>query len=274
MITVNIKGGLGNQMFQYACARALSLRNNDRLRLVRTEKSGDTGRLFALTRFNIHGEIGHLKQVGFWLRLRSLLSQKVLRRFYIGFEPHLMSLRGDVYLDGYFQSEKYFEKEARIIRDELTLKDPLSSEALRSQKEISEEDVSVSLHVRRGDYINHPEFGGITNREYYSRAILETQQLLGTPKFFVFSDDIDWCRENLSLSEGSVYVSNKNLTDYEEMVLMSSCKHHIIANSTFSWWAAWLNRDPHKIVIAPKHWSKTHDHDWYRDIIPEKWIRL
>lgn len=274
MITVNLKGGLGNQMFQYACARALSIRNNDRLRLVRTEKSADTGRVFGLTYFNIYGEIGHLEQVGFWPKVHSLFGQKILRRFYVGFEPHLMHLKGNVYLDGYFQSEKYFGKEADVIRRELTLKHPLSEKAAHLQNDIVAQEHAVSLHVRRGDYVNHPDFGGIADRQYYSRAISEIQTLVENPKFYVFSDDIDWCRENLSLPEGAVYVSNSGLKDHEEMVLMSTCKHHIIANSTFSWWAAWLNSNPTKIVIAPKYWSLKHDHDWYRDIIPDKWLRL
>lgn len=274
MITVNLKGGLGNQMFQYAYGRALSIRNNDRLRLVRTEKSGDVGRVFSLTHFDIYGEIGHIAQVGFLSRLLSTLNQKILRRFYVGFEPHLMNLQGNIYLDGYFQSEKYFVKEAAVIRRELTLKHQLSEEAAHLQNDIVIQEHSVSLHVRRGDYVNHPEFGGIADREYYSRALSEMRRLLENPKIYVFSDDIDWCRENLSLPEGAAYVSNNSLKDYEEMALMSTCKHQIIANSTFSWWAAWLNNNPTKIVIAPKIWSHKHNDDWYRDIIPDKWLRL
>lgn len=274
MITVNLKGGLGNQMFQYACARALSIRNNDELHLVRTAKLTDSDRSFSLVNFQIAGEISPFAQIGLWPKLYSFLEQKLLRRFYVGFDRSILLKKGNIYLDGYFQSEKYFIDQADTIRDDFLLKATLSPTAETLAETIKADQKSVSIHIRRGDYVKHSEFGGIVNQEYYTRAIAEILERVPDAKFYIFSDDVNWCRDNLDLPNNSNVVSRPDLKDYEELFLISLCRHNITANSSFSWWGAWLNKNPHKIVIAPKHWSNHHDHDWYCDIIPEKWIRM
>lgn len=273
MITVNIKGGLGNQMFQYACARALALRNNDSLQLVRTEKSVDTSRVFSLVNFDIKGTIVDSFTPAFATKLKELWEQKVLRRFYVGFEPSVMKRTGDTYLDGYFQSERYFIDQAEQIRRDFRLKVTLGSAAEKWVNTIRHDDRAISLHVRRGDYVDHPDFGGIADREYYERAIDFMAKCIA-PKFYVFSDDLEWCRRNLPLPQDTTFVSHPSLKDYEELCLMSLCRHNVIANSSFSWWGAWLNPNPNKIVVAPARWSHLHDQTWYSDIIPQSWKRL
>ncbi len=274
MIVVNLKGGLGNQMFQYACGRALSLRNNDQLSLVWSEYQGDTVRKFSLENFAIKGEIIEPDTVPKLPKLFSRLKQKLTRNFYVSFDSNILKKHGQtVYLDGYFQSEKYFQDFAAEIRQDFSLAEPLKGRVVEIADEIKNDANAVSLHVRRGDYLKHPDFGGIVTREYYERAIAHIRESVPNAKFYVFSDDIDWCRVTLPLGNNATFVSQPELKDYEEMILMSQAHHHIIANSSFSWWGAWLGNNPNKIVIAPNKWSNLHE-NWYSDIIPSTWIRL
>ena len=135
---------------------------------------------------------------------------------------------------------------------------------------------SVSIHVRRGDYVNHPLFGGICDKAYYQRAITYIQEKTDCDYYIIFSNDIKWCEENLSallMGKNVVFVNwNKGKDSYQDMYLMSRCNYNIIANSSFSWWGAWLNNNPEKIVVAPKIWMKVLDNDF--DIIPTSWIRI
>lgn len=273
MITVNIKGGLGNQMFQYACARALALENNDELQLVRNASTSDIARPFSLTAFNIKGKVVTKESVPAYLRLLSKLRQKITREFYVNFQPSILNKKGNMYLDGYFQSEKYFVNSAEIIRQDFTLKEPLTESTVRFATQIQNTLHAVSLHVRRGDYLKESDFKDIANQEYFANAIKHIKEKVAGAQFYVFSDDIEWCKANLPLPAESVFVSNPDLEDYEELTLMSYCRHHIIANSSFSWWGAWLGSNTEKVVVAPKRWSNNHE-NWYRDIIPTTWTRL
>lgn len=273
MIILNIKGGLGNQMFQYACGRALALRNNDKLSLVWSEYQGDTARKFSLENFAIKAEVIEPDAVPKLPKLLTRLKQKLTRNFYVGFDSSILKKRRQtVYLDGYFQSEKYFEDYAKEIRQDFSLVAPFEGKTAEIAEIIKNELNAVSLHVRRGDYVTHPDFGGIVTREYYERAIQHIRESVPNTKFYVFSDDIDWCRKELPLGSDATFVSNPEFKDYEEMILMSLARHHIIANSSFSWWGAWLGSNPNKIVIAPSKWSNLHE-NWYKDIIPSTWIR-
>lgn len=272
MITVNIKGGLGNQMFQYAAGRALAIKNDNKLRLVRDERSGDISRPFSLLNFNIKAEVAMSEAVPSWMKLASRIRQKFTGDFKVAFDPRVLEERGSAYLDGYYQSERYFESAAATIREDFTLKEPLPEKARELAETMASDQNSISLHVRRGDYITHPDFGGIVTPEYYERAVASIRANVTDAHFYVFSDDIDWCRQELSLGKAT-FVSDPELKDHEELVLMSRCQHHVIANSSFSWWGAWLGRNPNKIVIAPKRWSNLHE-SWYRDIIPSSWTRL
>lgn len=273
MITVNIKGGLGNQMFQYACARALSLKNNDNLQLIRNESIGDIARPFSLTAFDIQGEVVTEKNVPSCLRILSKIRQKITREFYVNFQPSILNRKGEVYLDGYFQSEKYFIDFVDIIRQDFILKGSLTKQAAEAAALIQASLSGISLHVRRGDYLKESDFKDIADKEYYKKAIDYIVEKIDNAHFFIFSDDIEWCKSNLTLPSNTVFVSGPEMKDYEELTLMSLCRHHIIANSSFSWWGAWLGSNPEKIVITPIRWANVHE-DWYRDIIPETWIRI
>ena len=272
MITVNIKGGLGNQMFQYACGRALALRNYDRLTLARDERKGDATRPFSLTNFNIKAAMARGHRV-FFSKLKERLKQKITKEFNVNFNPKILTLSCRVYLDGYFQSEQYFKDYERDIREDFALKVPLQGTKAVLAEMIKNDQQAVSLHVRRGDYLSHPDFGGVVDKEYYERAAKYILNKIPQAKFYVFSDDIGWCQKELSFLKDATYISNPELKDFEEMFLMSLSKHHIIANSSFSWWGAWLNADPRKIVLVPSRWSNLNE-EWYRDIIPSSWIRL
>ena len=274
MIYVNLKGGLGNQMFQYACARALSLRAHMPLALTRSEYAGDTKRTFSLAHFAIGGSMIPPIAIPRLQKLRAFFEQKVLRKFYVAFDASILTRKGAVYLDGYFQSEKYFADYAERIREDFALVTELSSDARVVAKALQRDSSAVALHVRRGDYVHNAEFGNIADAAYYARALTEMRKRVPQPHIYVFSDDIPWCRKNLPLSGGTIFVSKPDMHDYEELTLMSMCKHNIIANSSFSWWGAWLNQNPEKVVIAPATWSNLHGDTWYRDIIPDSWIRV
>lgn len=273
MIITNIKGGLGNQMFQYACGRTLSNRAQDKLFLVVSDNLGGIARPFSLRNFNIKAEMMPVEKVPRLPRLFSRLKQKITRDFLVAFDPKILSKRGTVYLDGYFQSEKYFEEISEVLHQELNLTTPLLGKAAEMANNIKGDTSAVSLHVRRGDYVSHKDFGGIVTLEYYERAIAHIETQVPNAKFYVFSDDIAWCQENLPARINATFVSNSELKDFEELTLMSLCQHHIIANSSFSWWGAWLGQNPAKSVIAPKRWSNLHE-NWYKDIIPSSWIRI
>jgi hypothetical protein len=206
-------------------------------------------------------------------RFLSRVTQKITGNFHVAFDPAVLDKRGTSYLDGYFQSEKYFHDIADQLRQDFTLAKPFQGKTLEIANTIKNDSNAVSLHVRRGDYLIHRDFGGIVTEEYYQRAIDHIRDQLPAAKFYVFSDDITWCRSELPLGPLATFVSHPELKDFEELILMSLCQHHIIANSSFSWWGAWLGQNPEKTVIAPQKWSNLHE-DWYKDIIPDLWIRI
>ena len=292
MIISNIIGGLGNQMFQYAAGRARSLKLGVPLKLdTRDFSEYKLHQGFELNRlFNCHAEIATeidlAKTLG-WQRLK--LAQRLLRKpqlknlrykSYI-VEPQfhywngIDELKDNIYLDGYWQSEQYFHEYADKIRTEFTFKLPFSLKNNEISKHIAQVN-AVSLHVRRGDYANSPKTTathGLCSLDYYRAAIDYVSAHVNQPCFYIFSDDIAWVKSNLVLDKTTVFVShNKDSESYNDMRLMSLCKHNIIANSSFSWWGAWLNQNSKKIVIAPKQWfSKSTDTS---DLIPAGWMRL
>ncbi len=287
MIIVNLKGGLGNQMFQYALGRTLALKHNDTLKLdistlSRAHELGVVYRPFSLQSFNViqniatRDEINHLAYpYGLLSKLTRTISARVLKRTHVCFEPTILNLTGDQYLDGYWQSPRFFEDIRGTLITEFTLRTPLP-ETGEFYKQALTQDGSVSLHVRRGDYATNPKTTGemgVCSLEYYKIAIEHIRTVVDTPRFFVFSDDIAWAREHLLLEESEViFVSDASLTDAMELALMSLAKHNIIANSSFSWWSAWLNQNPSKVVIAPTPWFNTVRFDTH--LLPESWIQL
>ena len=292
MVITNIIGGLGNQMFQYAAGRALSLKCRSNLQLDISDFANyELHQGFELQRiFNCPIDIAietDLRSVLGWQSL-SLVRRVILRRSMAKFrckefvvEPHFQywsginNLTEDCYLYGYWQTEKYFATVIEQIQKDFTFKMPMESKNSELAKQINQVN-AVSLHVRRGDYVNNPKniaMHGICSIEYYMAAIQLIVEHVVRPHFFIFSDDIAWVKENLKIDYPHQYVDhNYGAESYNDMRLMSLCNYHIIANSSFSWWGAWLNSNTDKVVVAPKHWFVKDINT--EDLIPSDWIRL
>jgi len=291
MVICNIIGGLGNQIFQYAAGRALSLKLSVPLKLDTRDFLGyQLHQGFELNRlFNCSAEIANdkdLENVLGWQQAKFV--QRVLKRSQLKnyrnknfvVEPSfnywsgINQLEDNSYLYGHWQSEKYFIEFSENIRRDFIFKLPFSEKNAEVAKHIAQVN-SVSMHIRRGDYVTNVKnaFIGTCTLEYYQKAIAHIKVQVNSPVFFVFSDDIDWAKNNLNLDKSTVFIGhNKSIESYNDMRLMSLCKHNIIANSTFSWWGAWLNSNPNKIVIAPRQWFANGQDD--TDLIPSTWIRV
>jgi Glycosyl transferase family 11 len=178
-------------------------------------------------------------------------------------------------LDGYWQSEKYFIDCSKLIRKDFTFKNELDSYNLKLKSKIDKTN-SVSIHIRRGDYVNNLNTNathGLCSIDYYIKAVNYITERIESPYFFVFSDDIEWAKKNIMLNFPCQFIShNIGSKSYLDMQLMSLCKHNVIANSSFSWWGAWLNSNDNKIVIAPRKWFAVNTD--ICDLIPSNWISL
>ena len=178
---------------------------------------------------------------------------------------------------GYWQSEKYFKENKDAIRKEFSLKSPLSPKAQEASAKIARAKCSVSLHVRRGDYVSDAKTNqhhGTCGPGYYAQALEYIASKAGKDiAAFMFSDDIEWVKKNMLLPYSAIYVSSPEIPDYEELILMSQCRHHIIANSSFSWWGAWLDPRADKIIVAPKQWVQV-GNSKMKDVVPEGWVRI
>lgn len=192
------------------------------------------------------------------------------------YNPDVLVLPDGVYLEGYWQSEKYFKDIKTIIRQDFTLKRPQKGQNKKLAGLIGSSE-SVSIHIRRGDYILDPQVNkvhGTCDLDYYYGAIDKLTKSVHSPSFFIFSDDPKWVQDHICLAYPTTYVDfNGPDKAYEDLSLMSQCRHHIIANSTFSWWGAWLNENPDKMVIAPKRWFNDNSRDT-KDLMPDNWIRM
>ncbi|MDR1614938.1 MAG: alpha-1,2-fucosyltransferase [Campylobacteraceae bacterium] len=280
MIITRLIGGLGNQLFQYAIGRAITHKNSDILKLDITGfKNYKLHNGYRLNAFNIDekiADISEIKRFGVKNRvLRKLIRMGIFgykKTFYVEkpenetkFDPKVF-LYQNLYLSGYWQNEKYFSDIRDIIVKEFTLKKSISENIAKYMKLIKNSS-SVSIHIRRGDYLNADASLGI---EYYKKALEYIRERINNPSFFIFSDDISWCKENLNFIINPIFIESTT-SELEDLELMKNVKHNIIANSSFSWWAAWLNENEEKIVIAPKVWFKNRAGF---DPVPEAWIKL
>jgi hypothetical protein len=288
MISVKLMGGLGNQMFQYAAGRALALRQGTELQIDLTWLEGKqnvaTPREYELGCFSFSpvffGSSNQAETTSLIIRLfgRKPKLQLVREPASHVFDPRVLRASDNSYLEGYWQSEKYFEDQAEVIRQDFTFAQEPTGKNEKLLEEI-QSAAAISLHVRRGDYATDPatqEFHGLIPLDYYDQAVelIVKRAKLKVPRLFVFSDDPAWCREHLKLDYPTTYVShNTGRKSFEDMRLISACHHQVIANSSFSWWGAWLNSQPKKIVVAPKRWFKDESVDT-TDLIPEAWIKL
>jgi hypothetical protein len=288
MVISQILGGLGNQMFQYAAARALALSRAQPLLLDLAAFGGyKLHNGFELDRiFMIDSAVTKTTDLLPVLGWRTpTLVRKVLKRClfaplrgaHLAIEPapnywaRLQSMESPLYMMGYWQSERYFLMQENTIRKDFVFRHALGGRNAAFAEEIAERS-SVSVHLRRGDYLSD-KIMNVCSMDYYRRAAKHMEERIGRPAYFVFSDDADWVRSRIDFLPGATFIDhNKGLNSYQDMQLMSRCKHHIIANSSFSWWGAWLNSHAEKIVVAPYTWFRDGRDD--SDLVPSQWTRL
>lgn len=294
MIIVQVVGGLGNQMFQYALGRHLSLRQGCALKLdIEHCHNPLLDRDYRLHRFRIKAGICSVEdrlKLNLMRRqsVRALLRRAldaflpIHRRRYVkessrSFDPRILRCGKGVYLDGCWESWRYFEAIAGTLREDFQLATPLSAEA-RGLLEEQRSSETVSVHVRRGDFVSDPRtrsIHGVLALDYYSRAIALLRERLVAPRFLVFSDDPEWCRREFAgMPDLLVPASCGKLPVHEDLFLMSQCQHHIIANSTFSWWAAWLGKNPARLVIAPSNFRTAFSDQQREDLYPAEWLPI
>lgn len=283
MIIIHLSGGLGNQMFQYALGRKMSIKNKDTFKLDQSFYTPGNKRTYELSGFNIienivsPEEISHIKlPYGLISKTVTEFKKRILRIFNIEFKPAILEKKGDMYLDGFWQSEQYFTDIRDVLLKDFTLKNTLTGTPALVLEKIKNTSNSVSLHVRRGDYVAESgtnAYWGTLGPDYYNRAITALKNKIGSFSLFVFSDDVEWVKENMHFDYPTIFVSGYNSTNCEELVLMAACEHNIIANSSFSWWGAWLNTNPIKVVVAPKQWQIKAQHR-AKDILPNSWIKI
>ena len=275
-LEVKFTGGLGNQLFQYATGRNLCIKNNIPYLLLNTEsyRNDPLGRKFGLTHFKIKGFV-----------IKNEFSQKIFRKgtwinrlisglpvFHLieedGLRLHSFpdSTRLVISLTGYWQSEQYFKDIRSILLNELTLSD------LPQFPEWQKRKNSVAVHIRRMDYLAEDGFGALSE-QYYHDAMEMMRNKINEPSFIFFSDNIEWCKEKFR-DENFFYCEEKEWEkDYLQLYLMSKCSHQIIANSSFSWWGAWLNNNPDKIVMKPER-PFIDSSLMYERYYPDDWISI
>ncbi len=275
-VFVYLSDGLGNQMFQYAFGVSLKKRCNVKVYYDNSCFLTQTFRKYALHCFGITLK-KYPKTIS---EKRSELQMKMVEETQNAiYDESLYNIENNNYYKGFFQSYKYFAPHRKDILKIFRLVYPLN-EANRTMLGTIKATNAVSLHVRRTDYLKEDELSirGVCNLDYYKQAIQYAKEHIKNPHFFIFSDDIPWCRENIDIGSACTFVDiNDGENGFFDMFLMQNCKHNIIANSSFSWWGAWLNENPEKIVIAPKIWMlcwNEPEEKAGRDLIPPEWIRL
>ncbi len=292
-IITRLIGGLGNQLFQYAAARALALRHGTTVKLDLTGFESYGLRRYELGSYPIAATIAAPEEIaaisapppaGLIGRLAARLKGPKpghYREPHFHYDPGLAAQALPLYMDGYWQSERYFADAAATLRRELTPHAPLEPENARIadmiQGAVIRGATAVSLHVRRGDYVTNAHtnaYHGVCSLDYYRAAVAHVTATCPDAHFFVFSDDHGWTRDNLTTGRPTTFVeANPADRGFRDMQLMAMCRHHIIANSSFSWWGAWLNPAPDKIVVAPARWFAADDKDT-SDLVPKAWVRL
>lgn len=288
MIVTKLVGGLGNQMFQYAAGRALAHRHGTQLYIDKRSFGSYKVHEYSLGHFSIDAPeapvhllpnpSGDSRIYRFIRAIKGGQKLAVVQERSFTFDPETANLSDDVYLEGYWQSERYFEDVAQVIRSDFEIKTPQSQDNQEWQRKI-ERSVSVSIHVRRGDYVTNlsaNKVHGTCPLSYYKKAIDTLRTALNSDiVLYVFSDDPDWVKANMDFDGVEQFYIDNNPAqkNYEDLRLMASCQHNIIANSTFSWWGAWLNPSPNKIVVAPALWFQPQQMNDV-DLIPKSWIRV
>ncbi len=291
-VAVQLLGGLGNQLFQYCSARTLAKRLGATLLLDCTAKES-WDRKFLLDRYFLKAHVADPREIRrTYFEVPGNLGRKITQRIHaklpevirIGNQPfkilrekrhlhyddRIENISGRIYLIGWWQSYRYFKNYLSDIKEDLQtagLNIANSAWQLRIRR-----SNSVCVHVRRGDYFQHADYYGLCQRSYFDNSMALMRQRIAQPHFFIFSDDLVWCRETFEAPDLSFVDANGSEGAVEELALMASCGHHIISNSTLSWWAAWLATKPMQIVVAPTPWNLAEPSD--ADLIPPHWIRI
>ncbi len=288
MVIVRLTGGLGTQMFQYAAGRALADRLGAEL-LLDTRAFGNplafqdyTRRAYALAAFKLRAKLATAQDLKHWpvwpveIGMRLRVVRPFFRRWHfesgINYDPALLTLRAPVCLVGYWQSERYFIDIADRIRADFALAQPMGGDNAQLL-ELAQSGQCVGLHVRRGDFVSLSDAAqvhGLCSIDYYRRAIGLVRESRPECRFLVFSDDPQWARAELPLDASALFVAGNERQPEQDLALMRACKHHIIANSSFSWWAAWLGYSPEQRVVAPRPWYASAKLD-ARDLEVARW---
>lgn len=305
MIITKLTDGLGNQMFQYAFGRYLAEIYNTEIKLninyYNNIPKNHTNRKYELNYFNIIENIALQKEIDLFTKgspkmpqkLFYKIKQKVNNKTFWGkflfkiakkltdyhtiYENNKLQLdklkkdKKNIYVSGFWQSEDFFKSIAHIIQKEFKIKEKYIKVNNRVLEKIKRSN-SVAIHVRRGDLITNPEFNskyGVCSTDYYLQAINYIKKKISNPVFYFFSDDINWCKENFKSINSNFYI--ENYTAIEDLYLILNCKHQIIANSSFSWWGAWLNKNKNKIVVAPKKWAFHKKSQTKFNLLPNSW---
>jgi hypothetical protein len=289
MIITRLIGGLGNQLFQYAIARNLAFIHKTNVKVDITPFETYKLHEYSLKPLNIKESIASPKDVSSLKNptMKERIKAKIRRRMpvppasyirekHYHFDPDILDLPNNIYLEGYWQTPKYFFDILDTLREEFNPHTVPGGKDLDILNKIKN-SYSISIHMRRGDYVKNPktqEYHGVCDIDYYKRCIRLLADKVQNPHFFLFSDDPKWCEENLHTNYRLTAVSHNDAKkNYEDLRLMSNCSHQIIANSSFSWWAAMLNKNPAKIVCSPQNWFKNSKND-IKDLLPETWIRI
>ena len=272
MIVTKLKGGLGNQLFQYAIGRCLAHKHKTTLKFdigFYDDKKDSHHNHYKLSAFNIKESFATPKE---FERLK-VIKEPIVNNVSLNFQPKILESPDNIFLYGYWHSESYFEEISDIIKCEFKLKKTLEKTSSEWEKKILATDCAVSVHVRHGDYLNYASRNnrGLLSAGYYLECINLLRKDYPNITVFVFSDDMQWCKENFKFGVPTEFVEGCE-HDYEELYLMSCCKHNVISNSTFSWWGAWLNQNPDKKIFTPNPW---HNNGWGGNtIVPESWIKV
>lgn len=301
MIIIRLMGGLGNQMFQYAFAYVLSKKNKSLVKIDTTLLDDRlspheivTHRELLLNKvFNVSLDFASKNDIEYFNgktynnligksfnKIRQAIrSPSLVIEENRGFNPRYLNLKDDTCLVGSFQSEKYFYSDSQAIKNVFKFKYPIMDISHELVDSLKSEN-SVAIHFRRGDYVTSPLYSkkiGALALSYYIKAIDFIIEKVDNPVFYVFSDDINWCKENLKVDHLSFYfVNDEHAGIYASnyLQLLTKCKYYIISNSTFSWWGAWLSENnSNKIVVAPEQWFIEESLNDI-DIVPENWIKL
>ena len=290
MIIVQLKGGFGNQLFQYAAGLSLASYHNvavkvDISALAKPDEQINTIRNFDLKSICLPPEIATQQEIDdlinsnlFAKAIEKILpsyKRKIYKEASFNFDPNFYNAGSHLYLKGYRQSERYFKKIKEKVQQQFVLQPQLTLHFKEKAKEL-QSTTSVAVHIRMGDYNDKQvmDYHGILSEDYYQSAFQHINARIKNATFYIFTDDVKWVKENMEMPPSAEFVSGSiTQNHYEDFYLMSKCRHQVIANSSFSWWAAWLNPNPQKIVIAPKKWFNNPSLDT-TDLIPGEWKKM